>query len=417
LAVELIQVWYPSRVPSLLDLIANSLGVVVGLFVYHFFGSAFLKLLSNLLVKTKSHDFLPFLITCLILYMCVVIFMIIKLQQASRLQNWDSTYPLLLGNEATGDRPWEGSLFEVHFADQSISESQATEIFSEADPSLVLEDSLIGSYRLSSRKRNHDIIEHLPDLIWYGTPPSLADDYGAKLAVGSWLITDGPVAQLTQAIQETSKFTIVMDIASARSEQYGPARILSISEDPEHRNLTIGQEGEDLVLRFRYPTNGKRAEKPIVIFQDIFVDQLTHKIIITYDAPELKLYVDERERLYTVSFIPELLAFHWLIGTPWWHLSVNSRMIYVYSIFFYGLVFIPAGILLGYLFYFSKIKILNTKVAMWTAILLLSAIVEASLARERGFNSLNYTIGFGTLSVATILWMRVIALRGHRLRI
>ena len=39
------------------------------------------------------------------------------LQAGTRLSNWDSAYPLLIGNEQTGDRPWRGRVFALEITD------------------------------------------------------------------------------------------------------------------------------------------------------------------------------------------------------------------------------------------------------------------------------------------------------------
>lgn len=41
-----------------------------------------------------------------------------------RFTNWDPSYPFLLGNEATGNRPWLGSLFLVAIYNRALSESE-----------------------------------------------------------------------------------------------------------------------------------------------------------------------------------------------------------------------------------------------------------------------------------------------------
>lgn len=51
-------------------------------------------------------------------------------------------------------------------------------------------------------------------------------------------------------VAKTSTLRISLEFLTTQ-EQFGPARILTISADPLHRNLTIGQEGLDLVVRLR----------------------------------------------------------------------------------------------------------------------------------------------------------------------
>jgi VanZ family protein len=41
-----------------------------------------------------------------------------------RFTNWDPSYPLLLGNEATGNRPWNGKIFYVAIYDRALNERE-----------------------------------------------------------------------------------------------------------------------------------------------------------------------------------------------------------------------------------------------------------------------------------------------------
>ncbi len=49
---------------------------------------------------------------------------------AGDLSNWDSSYRLLLGNEATGDRPWIGTLHLVAVYDHALSDADVAANFS-----------------------------------------------------------------------------------------------------------------------------------------------------------------------------------------------------------------------------------------------------------------------------------------------
>ena len=51
-----------------------------------------------------------------------------------------------------------------------------------------------------------------------------------------------------------SSLTVTLEIKPAHPRQFGPARILTLSSDPYSRNLTVAQEGEDLVVRLRTPS-------------------------------------------------------------------------------------------------------------------------------------------------------------------
>src|SRR5262249_39053272 len=87
-------------------------------------------------------------------------------------------------------------------------------------------------------------------------PPHLIEN-GVQLSSGV-LIFDRPgIAYskkapywLTDAIT-SNELDLVLDICPSTERQYGPARILTLSKDVYNRDMTIGQEGRDLVVRIR----------------------------------------------------------------------------------------------------------------------------------------------------------------------
>ena len=55
----------------------------------------------------------------------------------------------------------------------------------------------------------------------------------------AWITADG----------QPEKLEVALRVRTYSGQQGGPARVLTISRDPYHRNLTVAQDGEDLVLR------------------------------------------------------------------------------------------------------------------------------------------------------------------------
>ena len=68
---------------------------------------------------------------------------------------------------------------------------------------------------------------------------------------------------------EASQFTVMATVATNKTVQYGPARIISLSADPGHRNFTLGQEDDNLIFRIRTPFTGNNGT-PDVIVRNIF---------------------------------------------------------------------------------------------------------------------------------------------------
>src|SRR5688572_27217610 len=64
---------------------------------------------------------------------------------------------------------------------------------------------------------------------------------------------------------ESNRFSLELRLRPGSQSQSGPARIFTISADPLHRNLTVGQDGRNLVIRLRTPASDLNGLPPIVV--------------------------------------------------------------------------------------------------------------------------------------------------------
>lgn len=93
------------------------------------------------------------------------------------------------------------------------------------------------------------------------------------------------------AVVEGASIEIIVRIRSYQEQQFGPARILTISRDAGHRNLTIGQHGDALVIRLRTvatTVNGLPAYEIPGVFDDVEL----HTIVVTIDEEMIRVIVD-----------------------------------------------------------------------------------------------------------------------------
>jgi hypothetical protein len=160
--------------------------------------------------------------------------------------------------------------------------------------------------------------------------------------VGSegWLQTSAPITALNQQLARTSQFTIGVTLATANPVQDGPARIVSISRDPNRRNVTLGQQDEDLVVRLRTPLSGINGVNPELRIPGVFSDTAEQQLAVVYDGSDLRVYVNGELRSERVRFGPGTAAFGSILPR-------RPRLLPAYEIFFYGIVFCPAGVLLA----------------------------------------------------------------------
>ncbi len=333
-AIEVLQIFIPSRLSSLVDVLSNNVGALFGFLWFLYLREYTIKVLQLTLFVIEK----KIIITCLA-YIVFVILVIMLYQNETSLNNWDKDYKLLLGNEQTGDRQWQGYIYEVDITNTVMTAKDINRFFSgESLPGLT-GDSLIASYRLKGIGRYQDETGNLPDLIWRGEPQDREGD-GVSLGSGHWLETMTPASNLTQKITDTSQFTLGVKVATNDISQEGPARIISFSADTGNRNFTLGQKQKNLVFRLRTPLTGYNGNKPEFNVPSVFSSKRPHNLIISYDGSILRLYVDDINNFHFLALNPRGMTFSQI------YQSGLAYHLLSYKFLYYALIFMPFGILL-----------------------------------------------------------------------
>jgi len=98
--------------------------------------------------------------------------------------------------------------------------------------------------------------------------------------------------RIYRQITTTDSFSIATWFQPLTLDQYGPARIVSLSESPFARNFTIGQEGKSLHFRVRNLFSGRNGIKwDLKASVLLSVTEPTHAVLI-YDKGFKSLYVN-----------------------------------------------------------------------------------------------------------------------------
>lgn len=130
---------------------------------------------------------------------------------------------------------------------------------------------------------------------------SLADG-SIQLASPGLARTELPPGWLEEAIR-SNRFSLSVSLRSAAPDQTGPARILTISPNPHRRDLMLGQEGSDLVLRLRTPgtsSNGTIDGRPVALVANVFKQPGWVEIAVLIKPGELQIAVDDEVRVREV---------------------------------------------------------------------------------------------------------------------
>ncbi|AFZ23184.1 putative integral membrane protein [Cylindrospermum stagnale PCC 7417] len=362
--VEILQVFLPSRLPTPADIVNNTIGGIVGIICFYIWSSQSFLYILTCIENTRTSSSIQKITLLFIGYIFLSFLISINWQTATNLNNWSLKYPLLLGNEQTGDRPWQGYILEVNIADRAISKNEVLKLFNTRNYLDNNRSSLIASYQLTGKEKFQDRTGTLTELLPQGTFPKIEDVKGVALSSKHWLKTADSATSLNRRIRETSQFTISTIVATTNTAQTGPARIISLSGNLLRRNFTLGQQETNLELRLRTPITGENAADFKFTIPDIFTDTDQHHIVITYFKATLQVYVDKLENYYSLNLLD----------------LIPKKQ----NFFYYGLNFIPLGLCLMLLTTLAKKQLSFYRLLLPSGILLPSLILESILVSDSG---------------------------------
>ena len=253
--IELLQTWYVGRTPAALDIVANAGGALLGLW----FGRIAFEPASRLRIPRAAA--IPLLAGAMIIQGTWL-----WPRTSSAIDGWDSEFPLLIGNEATGDRPWDGVIEELALVAETLPVARIEELARAATGEIVR--SLASPETLSIRD------------------PEVAHGRGDAV----WPVHD--VQAFAESTRRRQAFTIIGRMRSAGDTQSGPARIVTFSRDPYQRNFMIGQEHRSLVFRVRTPASGANGMRPEAVARDAVRAGRSTVVAATYDGAIARIYVD-----------------------------------------------------------------------------------------------------------------------------
>src|SRR5688500_4886775 len=143
LLVETLQIFLSSRTSNVSDLLANTGGALLGAAIFQ---------LLRLHLRWRKHISrglsVPFGTILLLFFFFLGSSFLTFLAWGMHPQSWDPSYKLALGNEVTGDRPWQGSVSDLKLLDKSVAASEANEIL-QGRVRQTLSENLLASYHLS----------------------------------------------------------------------------------------------------------------------------------------------------------------------------------------------------------------------------------------------------------------------------
>jgi hypothetical protein len=274
--------------------------------------------------------------TAILLYMTSVFIVWMLSVMPQRLRNWDQRFPLLIGNEATLDRPWLGTISSLMIFDRALEEKELSSICSGGCwPATAVQKEYqpILAYEFEEAT-GHSV----QDLSQFGEP---ADMQISSLDETTWSPGGGLTLQeptvlqsvksgekICRRIRDTDTFSVSIWFEPASLEQSGPARILSLSESTLARNFTIGQEGAHIRFRVRDRLSGSNGTRWELEVRDA-LQSTTEPIhgVFEYEKGTKRVYIDGKkvrvaESPDWLNVIAWFLHFDWELPWQRWMLGI-----------------------------------------------------------------------------------------------
>lgn len=299
LIIELSQAVISIRHPLLSDLILAVMAGMVGIY----FSISTRQILIQPLANTLRGLFSGVLVLGNYIIVCAFVAAIVPASMA--LSGWDCRYPLLVGNELTHSRPWQGKIRGLALYPRELTQGEIRRLSQVSwTPDNTMLRKTMGAFSLYSfaaTKGNR--------VLPLGNDPSSTPLIIKKEGLEGGQLEEGvlqihnpmfvksmaPTESLCQAILTSQAFTLETEIASTDLTQTGPARIISNSINTDFRNFTLGEKAGDLVLRVRTLQNGANGSKIVLQTDNNVLAGGWHHVVASYAHGVAKFFVDGKK--------------------------------------------------------------------------------------------------------------------------
>jgi glycopeptide antibiotics resistance protein len=364
-AIEGSQVMLASRDSCESDIVCNTSGAIIGYVLFGALGWLVMPWVALPYVLLRRAIDAQVWAMAAIVWFAAAAAMPFIAGNASSLADWHSDYPLCAGNDVDGQWPFIGRVGCVFIADRSITDPEAARLFQAEDfPAVLGNSSLIAAYRLRGFGPYPDQSGLLAPLDWADShrpqvpemeyapeqkslPQPWAKTFqGVPTSPDHWLRTIDPVAPAIRRIRQSQAFTMMVDFSTDVQGLNNNCRIATISAGRNSRDISLIEDQTKLLVRINTPQTGPNGTDPEFQINDVFGGPSPHRVIITYQHPVLRIYVDDMSRRFISTLLPETMLVNQLYPRVWrYPIGQSGRELipYVYRI----LVFAPLGFLIA----------------------------------------------------------------------
>ena len=386
-SLEWLQHLLPGREPSLVDITANTIGAVAGICASQAFGAELAGWIDELRASVSPTALTVALMSVMMISLAVSGW----LQARTRLSNWSPEYPLLVGNEQTGDRPWRGTVSSLEITDGATPLSLVRRFA--AGESVFLRGGSVARFKFAGSAPYRDVSGTAGDLDWTAQP-TLSREGTVAMTEHSWLQTHIPASGLVDRLRETNAFTVRIRCATADPSQTGPARIVSNSVSPLLRNFTVGQDGADLVVRVRTPLTGPNGTRAATVVPGVFANEEPRDILVAYDGTTVIVAVAPSNQIVRTDLSPGLNAAVVLVPDRYNELVSWHQL---YKIGYLVVLFLPPALLIGLFGRSSRDRLLFGVVYLVTAVIGIEGALMFASGRSFDLGNVCVTAGIGAV--------------------
>jgi hypothetical protein len=271
------------------------------------------KILHNLYTTTQLFYLRLISIYCLV----VTIILLIPIY-FNTFVNWNKNYHLLIGNELTMNRPWQGTIYKLLIYNrilksQEIKNLSATDLKNKT-PKRFTKDLLIEYNFNSLPPKISGMLNDQMDLI---PKNQLTFDVKTEPMIISkenpLLLSKKSASELVNLLQRTNQLSVAIWFKPGSLQQVGPARIVSLSLNPMHRNFTLGQTDSSLIFRVRTPLTWHNASRVQLMTDPILTTDMPQFVVATFHRGESRLFYNGQivsSKMYSISsYLPLIIGF------------------------------------------------------------------------------------------------------------
>jgi len=112
------------------------------------------------------------------------------------------------------------------------------------------------------------------------------------ITTSSKIVSEAPAKKIVDTVKQSGELTIEAWVKPQDDRQGGPARIVSLSVDPGHRNFTLGQDGNKYDVRVRTSATGENGIPSTSTPAGTVKAELTHVVFTRDQTGRAQIYLN-----------------------------------------------------------------------------------------------------------------------------